>query len=149
MIKVELRAVPEGHGDYEAIATVEVRDGERPFVWDPQDVVPLDLHALIPTADRGFAKVTFEHDPATWLRNLRSILRTGYLVPVVVHDDDAVWVEAVPWSDGWELHVDGVGVTQCRDLKTAHQQVVDYVATVEGRVISPDLVQVSRREGDG
>lgn len=51
MIKVELRAVPEGGHEYEAIATVEVRDGQPPVIWDPQEVVPIDLHALVPTGD--------------------------------------------------------------------------------------------------
>lgn len=87
MIKVELRAVPQGGNDYEAIATVEVREGEPPTIWDPQEVVPIDLHALVPTGDGQVKKVTFEDDPATWARNLRSILRTGYLVPVITHDD--------------------------------------------------------------
>lgn len=89
MIKVELRAVPEGGNEYEAIASVVVREGEPPTIWDPQEVVPFDLHALVPTGDGEATKVTFEDDPATWARNLHSILRTGYLVPVVVQDDEA------------------------------------------------------------
>lgn len=87
MIKVELRAVPEGGHEYEAIATVEVRDGQPPVIWDPQEVVPIDLHALVPTGDDRARKVTFGDDPATWARHLSSILRTGYLVPVITHDD--------------------------------------------------------------
>lgn len=38
--------------------------------------------------------------------------------------------EAVRWKHGWELHVDGVGVTQVRTLATADQQVRDLVETM-------------------
>jgi len=39
-------------------------------------------------------------------------------------------VQAVKWEHGWELHVEDVGVTQCRTLATAVQQVRDFVATM-------------------
>jgi len=39
-------------------------------------------------------------------------------------------VQAVKWEHGWELHVENVGVTQCRTLATAVQQVRDFVATM-------------------
>src|SRR5262245_28976411 len=39
-------------------------------------------------------------------------------------------VRAVRWAQGWELHIDGVGVTQVRSLARAEQQVRDYVATL-------------------
>lgn len=39
-------------------------------------------------------------------------------------------VRAVKWEHGWELHVEDVGVTQCRTLATAVQQVRDFVATM-------------------
>jgi len=39
-------------------------------------------------------------------------------------------VHAWPWSHGWELHVEGIGVTQVDDLAHAEQQVRDFVATV-------------------
>ncbi len=39
-------------------------------------------------------------------------------------------VQAVKWEHGWELHVEDVGVTQCRTLATAAQQVRDFVATM-------------------
>lgn len=34
------------------------------------------------------------------------------------------------WKHGWELHVDGVGVTQVRTLAAAEQQVRDLVETM-------------------
>lgn len=37
---------------------------------------------------------------------------------------------AVRWKGGWELHIDGEGVTQCRTLAQAKQQIRDYLATV-------------------
>jgi len=39
-------------------------------------------------------------------------------------------VQAVKWEHGWELHVQDVGVTQCRTLATAAQQTRDFVATM-------------------
>jgi DNA-directed RNA polymerase specialized sigma24 family protein len=55
-------------------------------------------------------------------------------------------VRAVRWAHGWELHIDGEGVTQCRTLDQADQQVRDYLATVHDTdfddaeiVIVPDL----------
>lgn len=39
---------------------------------------------------------------------------------------------AVPWAQGWELHVDGIGVTQVRVLAKAEQQVRDLVETMTG-----------------
>lgn len=36
-------------------------------------------------------------------------------------------VTAVQWSGGWELHIDGVGVTQCRTLDHAEEMVRDYL----------------------
>ena len=36
------------------------------------------------------------------------------------------------WDRGWELHIDGVGVTQARNLGEADAMVRDYVAIMEG-----------------
>jgi DNA-directed RNA polymerase specialized sigma24 family protein len=41
-------------------------------------------------------------------------------------------VSAVPWEHGWELHIDGEGVTQTRTLDKAAGQVRDYLATLHG-----------------
>lgn len=37
-------------------------------------------------------------------------------------------VAARRWARGWELHIDGVGVTQSRSLATAETTVRDYLA---------------------
>jgi hypothetical protein len=39
-------------------------------------------------------------------------------------------VRAKRWKHGWELHVDGVGVTQSRNLDGAEQMVRDYIETL-------------------
>lgn len=52
-------------------------------------------------------------------------------------------VIAKRWSKGWELHIDGVGVTQARVLSDAPQQVVDYVETLQGLKILPEDVEVN------
>jgi len=47
-------------------------------------------------------------------------------------------VKAVRWEHGWELHVEDVGVTQCRTLATAAQQVRDFVATEADHDVDPN-----------
>lgn len=37
-------------------------------------------------------------------------------------------VRARRWTRGWELHIDGVGVTQSRSLSEAESMVRDYIA---------------------
>jgi predicted XRE-type DNA-binding protein len=37
-------------------------------------------------------------------------------------------VHAKRWAHGWELHIDGEGVTQARSLAAAERQVRDYVS---------------------
>jgi len=34
------------------------------------------------------------------------------------------------WAKGWELHIDGVGVTQTRTLANAEQDARDYIASL-------------------
>jgi hypothetical protein len=55
-------------------------------------------------------------------------------------------VTAKRWKHGWELHIDGIGVTQSKTLATAGQMVRDYIETltdtgVSGAevVITPEL----------
>lgn len=44
------------------------------------------------------------------------------------------------WARGWELHIDGVGVTQSRTLTDAEEMVRDYIALDLG--IEPDTFEV-------
>jgi hypothetical protein len=37
-------------------------------------------------------------------------------------------VTAKRWAHGWELHIEGVGVTQSRTLASAEDMVCDYIA---------------------
>lgn len=46
---------------------------------------------------------------------------------------DSYVVHAYRWEQGWELHIDGVGVTQSRDLEDADRMVRDYIATLTDR----------------
>jgi DNA-directed RNA polymerase specialized sigma subunit len=55
-------------------------------------------------------------------------------------------VRAVRWDGGWELHIEGVGVTQTRTLATAQTQAHDYLdslldieSTDIDIVVVPDL----------
>ena len=61
-------------------------------------------------------------------------------------------VTAKRWKHGWELHIDGVGVTQSRTLDTAEQMVRDYIETLTDKdvsgdkiVITPDLGELDRK----
>ena len=49
---------------------------------------------------------------------------------------------AVRWSGGWELHVEGVGVTQVRILSKARQQVRDLIETYTGRPTTGDVITI-------
>lgn len=49
-------------------------------------------------------------------------------------------VTAKRWKHGWELHIDGVGVTQSRTLETAEQMVRDYIETLTEKDVSDDTV---------
>lgn len=94
MIELELHAVPEDGGAYACVARVVVADDGTAQVFDPKGYVPLEVPALISRRGedgaprRGFDQVVFADDPARWARNARTILRTGYLVPVIVRDDE-------------------------------------------------------------
>ena len=64
-------------------------------------------------------------------------------------------VRAKRWAHGWELHIDGVGVTQSRTLDGAEQMVRDYVETLTGRdvsdatvVVEPDLGGLEAKAAD-
>ncbi|MDO5626971.1 MAG: hypothetical protein Q4G43_01495 [Mobilicoccus sp.] len=63
---------------------------------------------------------------------------------------DHVTARAHRWEHGWELDVEGVGVTQCATLDRAEKQVRDLVATMfdlpeyGGRVaITPQIGDVT------
>jgi len=85
MIVVELRRVPEGSREYHTVAALAVDEQGTYHFEDPEELFPVELPVLIPE-DAGLRRVPFEEDPATWARNLDSVLRTGYLVPVVTED---------------------------------------------------------------
>jgi hypothetical protein len=58
-------------------------------------------------------------------------------------------VLAKRWKRGWELHIDGVGVTQSRTLNDAEAMVRDYIALDTGA--SPDsfAVEILPEVGNG
>jgi hypothetical protein len=51
-------------------------------------------------------------------------------------------VRAKRWAQGWELHIDGVGVTQVRSLARADQQVRDYLETLFERDMREAAIEV-------
>lgn len=52
-------------------------------------------------------------------------------------------VTAVRWSRGWELHIEGEGVTQVRTLDQATEQVRDYLTTVHQADFSEASIRVT------
>jgi DNA-directed RNA polymerase specialized sigma24 family protein len=58
-------------------------------------------------------------------------------------------VRAKRWKHGWELHIDGVGVTQSRNLDGAEQMVRDYIETLTDGDMSDDTVVIHPEIGGG
>lgn len=58
-------------------------------------------------------------------------------------------VQAKHWTHGWELHIDGIGVTQARNLGEAEQMVRDYIETLTDRETTGDEVVITPRVGGG
>lgn len=58
-------------------------------------------------------------------------------------------VRAKRWKHGWELHIDGVGVTQSRNLAGAEQMVRDYIETLTDRDTADDVVMIKPEVGSG
>jgi hypothetical protein len=51
-------------------------------------------------------------------------------------------VRAKRWEQGWELHIEGVGVTQVRSLARADQQVREYLETLFERRVGDVAIDV-------
>jgi DNA-directed RNA polymerase specialized sigma subunit len=58
-------------------------------------------------------------------------------------------VRAKRWVHGWELHIDGVGVTQSRNLDGAERMVRDYIESLTDRDTSGDEVVIKPEVGGG
>ena len=58
-------------------------------------------------------------------------------------------VRAKRWAHGWELHIDGVGVTQSRSLGDAERMARDYIETLTDRDTSGDQVVITPQVGGG
>lgn len=58
-------------------------------------------------------------------------------------------VRARRWKHGWELHIDGVGVTQSRNLAGAEQMVRDYIETLTDHGTDDDAVIIKPEIGGG
>lgn len=86
MIEVELQRVPPGEREYVPVARLTVADDGEVSTWDPLGVIPLDVPALLHKPGGGLRRVRVEEDPATYARHMHTILRTGYLVPVITTD---------------------------------------------------------------
>jgi hypothetical protein len=58
-------------------------------------------------------------------------------------------VTAKRWARGWELHIDGEGVTQSRSLGDAESMVRDYVALLHDVAVDSFDVEITPEVGGG
>jgi hypothetical protein len=58
-------------------------------------------------------------------------------------------VTARRWKRGWELHIDGVGVTQARGLGEAESMVRDYIESLTGQDVSGSTIVITPEVGGG
>jgi len=58
-------------------------------------------------------------------------------------------VRAKRWEHGWELHIDGVGVTQSRSLWDADMMARDLISRRTGSEASSFGVEITPEIGDG
>lgn len=56
-------------------------------------------------------------------------------------------VTAKRWARGWELHVEGVGVTQCHRLPQARAMAADYVLAKTERPTAPEDINLAVQLG--
>jgi len=69
-------------------------------------------------------------------------------MPAAIAGTDTYNVTAKRWKHGWELPIDGVGVTQSRTLDTAEQMVRDYIETLTDQDVSRDTIVITPDLGD-
>lgn len=53
-------------------------------------------------------------------------------------------VHAKRWARGWELHIDGLGVTQSHSLADAELMARDYIETLTGAAPGSFNVEITR-----
>ena len=61
----------------------------------------------------------------------------------------AYTVHARRWEHGWELHVEGIGVTQSPTLDGADQVVRDYIESLTGHGTTGDTVEIRKSAPEG
>lgn len=83
MLKLQLRAVPEGADEYATVASMLVDENGVVARDDPDHRIPDDMPVLVFSEGEPPRRVTLDEDPIAWVTNLHRLLRTGYLVPVV------------------------------------------------------------------
>jgi len=93
MLTVELQQSVLALGDfvYQVVASISLHNDGRVEIWDPSDFAKQIMQDPIPWRfdDGKVCPLYFRDDPATWLRHLGFMFRSGDTVPVTVRDDDA------------------------------------------------------------
>lgn len=86
VVTAQLRRVPEGGSELETVATIQVTGDGTYRLHDPEGYVPTELAVLVVDEAGRLQRVHLEDDPRAWVQNLPSLMRTGYLVPVITED---------------------------------------------------------------
>lgn len=69
---------------------------------------------------------------------------------MITHGDMTTYtVRAKRWARGWELHIDGVGVTQSKTLNDAETMARDYIALDTGAAPTSFNVEILPEVGGG
>ncbi|WP_248580038.1 hypothetical protein [Nocardioides sp. InS609-2] len=55
---------------------------------------------------------------------------------------------AIRWQEGWEVHVDGIGVTQVATLDAAAQQAANLVSTYVDAHVTADAIELIEERHD-
>lgn len=107
--------------------------------------VPLrEAHGEHPEARGDIARCHRRHDQAHGVP-------AGRVAAVTCKntDETTYTVRAKRWARGWELHIDGIGITQARTLNEAGAMATDYIALDTGADPGSFAVKIIPEVGHG
>jgi DNA-directed RNA polymerase specialized sigma24 family protein len=83
--------------------------------------------------------------PGVVRKSIKKLVWLGGIAPMTT----TYAVRAKRWKHDWELHIDGIGFTQSRNLDGAEQMVRDYIETLTDSDTSDDRVVIHPEVGGG
>ena len=103
-------------------------------------------HVRVPEVERS-TQARDLHEVEAMARDLIAVMEDVPADSFALDSRIAFTVQAKRWARGWELHVDGVGVTQSGTLDDAEAMVCDYIESLTGRDTTGDTVEVTPGRG--